>query len=99
MCETNKRKIRTIQYKSLRIAYRKPIKTSNTELLKLANTTSVDERINQLNNNYFDSCYKNNNELVMDIIKNYNNWYTINRDPNYKTILCNYKITIQKMQI
>ena len=97
MCKTNKRKIRAIQYKSLRIAFRKPIKTS--ELLKLANTTSVDERIDQLNNNYFDSCYKNNNELVMDIIKNYNNWYPINRVPNYKTILCNYKITIQKMQI
>ena len=64
-----------------------PIKTKNTELLLLSNVTKLDDR--------FKNCLKYNNELVKDIINNYTNWYTINRNFNYKTILCYYKKSIE----
>ena len=74
--ETNKKRLRAIQYKALKISYRKPLKTTNTELLTLSKTTKLDERIKILNERYFENCIKFNNELVKEIVKNYLNWYT-----------------------
>ncbi len=87
--------MRAIQYKALKIAYKKPLKTTNTELLTLSKATKLDERIKILNEKYFENCIKFNNELVKEIVKNYLNWYTINRNSKYKTILCNYRKSIE----
>jgi uncharacterized protein (DUF3820 family) len=70
-------------------SYRKPLKTTNTGLLALSKTTKLDDRIQILNERYFENCIKYKNELVKDIVKNYLNWYTINRNSKFKTILCN----------
>jgi hypothetical protein len=85
---SEKKKIRAIQYKTLRIAFRKPLKTRNNELLLLlSKATNLDDRIEFLNKRYVENCLKHENELITDIIKNYKNWYTINRECTYKTVL------------
>ena len=84
-------KLRAIQYKAVRIAYRKPLKTKKDELLLLSKATRLDDRIQVLNNRYFQNCINHKNELIIDIIKGYKNWYTSNRECNYKTILCFYR--------
>jgi hypothetical protein len=93
--ETNKKKLRAIQYKALIIAFRKPFKTRNNELLLLSKATNLDDRIEFLNKRYFENCLKHENELITDIIKNYKNWYTINRECTYKTVLCFYRKCIE----
>ena len=85
------KRLRAIQYNALKISYRKPLKTTNTELLTLSKTTILNER-------YFENCIKFNNKLVQEIVKNYLNWYTINRNSNYKTILCNYRENIENLK-
>ena len=90
--------MRAIQYNALKISYRKPLKTTNTELLTLSKTTKLDDRIKILNERYFENCIRFNNELVKEIVKNYLNWYTINRNSNYKTILCNYRENIENLK-
>ena len=95
LSETNKKKLRAIQYKALRIAYRKPLKTKNDELLSLSKASRLDDRIQVLNNTYFENCQNHENELIIDIvIKSYKNWYTGNRESKYKTILCFYRTSI-----
>jgi hypothetical protein len=93
--ETNKKRLRALQYKALKIAYKKPLKTTTTEFLTLSKATKLDERIKILNEKYFENCIKSNNELVKEIVKNYLNWYTINRNSKYKKILCNYRKSIE----
>jgi hypothetical protein len=66
--ESNKKRIRAIQYNALRISFRKPIKTKNEELLQLSHATKLDDRIEHLNKRYFINCLKYNNELIKDII-------------------------------
>ena len=97
--ETNKNRLRAIQYKALKISHRKPLKTTNTELLTLSKATKLDDRIKILNERYFKNCFKFNDELVKDIVKNHLNWYTINRNSNYKTIRCNYRKSIENEYI
>jgi hypothetical protein len=89
--ESNKKRIRAIQYNALRISFRKPIKTKNEEILQLSHATKLDDRLEHLNKRYFINCLKYNNELIKDIILKFKNWYTINRECKYKTILCHYK--------
>ncbi len=72
--ETNKKRLRAIQDKALKIAYKKPLKTTTTELLTLSKATKLDERIKILNEKYFENCIKFNNELVKEIVMNYLNW-------------------------
>jgi hypothetical protein len=89
--ESNKKKLRAIQYKALRIAFKEPIKTKNEELIKLAKTTTLDKRIEIINKKYFENCIIHNNELVKDIIKRYKNWYTCNKECKYKKIVSGYR--------
>ena len=52
LSKSNQQKINAIQYKSLRISYRQPIKTTAITLQGLAKTTSIKERIDDLNERY-----------------------------------------------
>ena len=85
----------TNAFKALRIAFKKPIITKNEELIQLPKTTTLDKRIEILNKKYFENCIIHNNELVKDIIKRYNNWYTCNRECKYKTMLCGHRKEIE----
>ena len=49
----------------------------------------------RLNENYFQNCYLYKNEIVMEAIKKYLNWYSDNKDSTFKTILCNYREKIK----
>ena len=74
---------------------RKPIKFSHNELLIISKTDSIDERMKRLNENYFQNCYLYKNEMVMEAINKYLNWYSDNKDSTFKTILCNYRDKIK----
>ena len=97
LSETNKKRINAIQYNSLRLAFRKPIKTETSVLLELAKTISIEERVNDLNIRYIKNCYKNRNQMIIYLIRKYINWYPLTRDPKYKTFLCIYKDVINNI--
>ena len=96
MSLTNKNRINAIQYNSLRLSYKKPIKTKTTSLLVIANTTSIEERVNDLNTRYLGKCFLFNIEIIMELIDHYCNWYPSSKNPKYKTFLCNYREIIFK---
>ena len=85
LCETKKQDFRSIQYHALRAAYRKPLKFSHKELLVNSKTDSIDERVQRLNENYFLNCFLYNNEIVIEAIKKYLNWYSDNKESTFKT--------------
>ena len=87
LCETKKKVFRSVQYHALRAAYRKPIKFSHSELLIIPKTDRIDDRVKRLNENYFHNCYLYKNEIVMEAIKKYLNWYSDNKVSTFKTIL------------
>ncbi len=93
LSETKKKDFRSIQYHALRISYRKPLKYSHKELLQKVDI--LDERVRKLNEKYLQNAYFYENELIMDIIKKYSNWYTNNKETKHKTILCQYRDTIK----
>ena len=94
LSNSNKNKINAIQYKSLKIAYKQPLKTKTTTLQELAKTSSIENRIKVLNTRYLSNCIKHNNEQIIDLIKKYKNWYPNSRTPQYKTFMCNYREVI-----
>ena len=94
--ETNKKKLRSIQYHALRHAMRKPLKASHSELLEISKICSIDKRCYELNEKYLVNAFKFRNELIIDLANNYLNWYPINRTPKIKTILCFYRECINK---
>ena len=65
----NKRKINSIQYKSLRLAYKQPLKTKNQDLLELSNTVNIEDRIIELNKRYLNNCMRHKNEQIIDLIQ------------------------------
>lgn len=71
LSKTNQQKINSIQYKSLRISYRQPIKTTTLHLQMIAKTPSINDRINDLNKRYLKNCMTNKNEQIIDLIKKY----------------------------
>ena len=91
LSKLNQRKIDSIQYKALRIVYKQPIKTKTSTLLELAKTTSISDRITELNKRYLNNCIINNNELIVELISKYKNWYPHSRITQYKTFFCNYR--------
>ena len=50
--ETNKKKLRSIQYHALRHAMRKPLKASHSELLEISKICSIDKRCYELNESF-----------------------------------------------
>ena len=96
LCETRKKELRAIQYHALRVAFRRPFKCSHSDLLALSKVATIDERCRQLNVNYFENAIKFENKLVTDITAHYLNWFPDSFNPKFKTILCNYRDTIQK---
>ena len=56
--ESNKKRLRAIQYNALRISFRKPIKTKNEELLQLWHATKLDDRIEHLKKNILKTDFK-----------------------------------------
>lgn len=96
--ETCKQKIRAIQYHALRTASRKPIKISHKSLIEECKVETIDNRADNLNKRYFENCFIYNNELVMEIVEQYLRAYPISRSAKFKTILCNYRETIQEYQ-
>ncbi len=95
LCETKKQDFRSIQYHALRAAYRKPLKFSHKELLIISKSDSIDERVKRLNEKYFQNCFLYKNEMVLEAINKYFNWYSDNKDSKFKTILCNYRDKIK----
>ncbi len=71
ICESSKKKLRAIQYHGVRIACRQPYKASHKDLLEKANVITLDERYKNLNQNYLENAFINDNELVHDLCKAY----------------------------
>ncbi len=96
ICETNKQKIRAIQYHALRVIYQKPLLHSHTGLLAEANVLSIDGRMNDLNNRYLENCFLFENELVISLMRQYMNSFPISRSIKSPTIFCFFRETLHK---
>ncbi len=91
LSETNKKKLRSIQYHCLRFANRLPLKTSHTELLELTGVCSLDDRFDILNKKYFEKAFLYENRLIIDLCTNYKNSHPLSRSLTYKTPFCFYR--------
>jgi hypothetical protein len=95
LCETNKNKIRSVQYHALRFVCKQPLKISHKFLLDTSKVSTIDERCNNLNKTYIENAIINENELVKDLCKTYLDGFPISRSPKFKTILCYYREVVQ----
>ena len=93
----NKKRIDSLQYYALRHCCKKPIKTSNSELLKASKTDIYGDRAQSLNNAYLVSCWQNENEFIQELVKQYLNWYPNSRTPKFKTFLCNHRNLVKDL--
>ncbi len=71
------------------IVYRKSKFESNQLIQSLSTIQTVKERFDELNLNYINKSLNNNNELIIDLYKEYIN-YGQSRELKYKTLFCDY---------
>ncbi len=69
-------KLQGIQYQALRIIYKSPIKTSSTELHKKTKLNQMKARLTNLTHKYIVKALNTYNELIGNLLKNYNYYFT-----------------------
>jgi len=62
--ENNVKLLQGVQYQALRIILKEPLRASSTEMHTKANLETISTRLNKLNDNYWDKCRRNGNELI-----------------------------------
>jgi hypothetical protein len=65
-------KLQGIQYQALRIIFKAPIKTSSTELHNKAKLNQIKVRLTNLSHKYLVKAINTNNELILNLLRNYN---------------------------
>ncbi len=65
--EDNVKLLQGVQYQALRIILKEPLRASSTEMHTKANLETISTRLNKLNDNYWDKCRRNGNELIEKI--------------------------------
>jgi len=62
--ENNVKLLQGFQYQALRIILKEPLRASITEMHTKANLKTMSTRLNNLNDNYWNKCRMNGNELI-----------------------------------
>jgi hypothetical protein len=90
---TNFQIIEKIQSTCLKIVYRKSKFESNQLIQSLSTIQTIKERFDELNVNYINKSFNNNNELIIDLYKEYINYsHKFNRLISHlKSVLPVYK--------
>ena len=90
LSKTNWCLLESIQKKSLKIVLKLPRDTSNKIYEeKIINIENLKLRLDKLNEKYLQNCITNENEIIIDLLKNYLNFSNA-RCLKYKTLFCNY---------
>ena len=86
---TNFENLEKLQCRCLKVIYKKSKYESNRFILDLSTIETLKERFDYLNLNYINKSLINNNELLIDLYKEYIG-YRQPRQLKYKTLFCNY---------
>ena len=86
---SGRNKIEKIQNNCIKIIHNKSKFSSTTEVLQLTNIVAIEERFNALNLNYLKNCFIFNNELIIDLYKEFKN-FSGGRQIEHKTLFCHY---------
>jgi hypothetical protein len=87
---TNLSLLEKIQFKCLKIINRKSKYSSNSEIKESLEYLSIEERFDYLNLKYIKRSLLNNNEIIKDLLSEYNN-YSASRDLSKPTLFCKYR--------
>lgn len=94
LSKTRYKTIQAIQNTATRVIYKQPYDATTETLLQISGLDSIKTRADQLNFKYINNCFIFENELLIDLFKEFINYN--NKQRTNKTLLCDYKLLIEE---